>query len=73
MATRRRQHRHHGHPLGSSSTGNKEFATTSGGSTVTSVTLPANTQSVVAYYGDNKSGPRTITAAGSGLVVGHPE
>ena len=56
--------------LSSSSTGTYEFATTSGGSTVTSVTLPANTQSVVAYYGDNKSGSPTITAAGSGLTSG---
>jgi hypothetical protein len=56
--------------LGSSSTGTYEFATTSGGTAVTSVTLPANTSSVVAYYGDNKSGSPTITATGTGLTSG---
>jgi hypothetical protein len=56
--------------LGSSSTGTKEFAATSGGTTVTSVTLPANTASVTAYYGDNKSGSPTITATGTGLTSG---
>ena len=56
--------------LSSSSTGTKEFAATSGGSTVTSVSLPANTQSVTAYYGDNKSGAPTITVAATGLTSG---
>jgi type II secretory pathway pseudopilin PulG len=56
--------------LGSSSTGTYEFATTSGGSTVTSVTLPANTQSVNAYYGDNESGSPQIAAAATGLTSG---
>ena len=42
--------------LTSSSTGTHEFATTSGGTAVTSVTLPANTSSVTLYYGDNETG-----------------
>ena len=35
---------------------------------MTSVTLPANTASVTAYYGDTKAGTPTITAAASGLT-----
>ena len=49
--------------LTSNSTGTHEFATTSGGTAVTSVSLPANTSSVTAYYGDSKVGTPTITAA----------
>jgi type II secretory pathway pseudopilin PulG len=56
--------------LSSSSTGTKKFAASSGGTVTTSVTLPANTQSVIAYYGDTKSGSPTITVAGSGLTSG---
>ena len=48
--------------LTSTSTGTHEFAATSGGTAVTSVTLPANTSSVTAYYGDQKAGTPTITA-----------
>jgi hypothetical protein len=55
--------------LTSTSNGAK-FAATSGGSSVTSVTLPANTQSVTAYYGDTVAGSPTITAAASGLTSG---
>ncbi|MGA2838500.1 MAG: hypothetical protein ABSF84_18115, partial [Acidimicrobiales bacterium] len=53
--------------LSSTSTGTHEFAATSGGTAVTSVTLPANTSSVTAYYGDEKAGTPTITAAATGL------
>ncbi len=53
--------------LSTTATGTGKFAATSGGATVTSVTLPANTQSVTAYYGDTKSGTPTITAAATGL------
>jgi hypothetical protein len=56
--------------LSSSSTGTKEFATSSGGTTVSSVTLAANTQSVIAYYGDTESGSPVITAAATGLTSG---
>ena len=54
--------------LSSNSTGTHEFATTSGGTAVFSVTLPANTSSVGAYYGDEKPGTPTITAAATGLI-----
>ena len=56
--------------LTSSSAGTHEFAATSGGANVTSVTLPANTASVTAYYGDEKPGTPTITAAAAGLTSG---
>ena len=48
--------------LASTSSGAK-FATTSGGGSATSVTLPANTQSVNAYYADTTIGTPTITAS----------
>ncbi len=54
----------------SSSSSGKKFATTSGGASVTSVTLPANTQSVNAYYGDSVAGTPTITVAGAGVLSG---
>jgi hypothetical protein len=53
--------------LASSSTG-KKFAATSGGGSVTSVTLPANTQSVTAFYADTVAGTPTLTVSGSGLT-----
>ena len=53
--------------LSSNSGGTYEFAATSGGTSVTSVTLPANTQSVTAYYGDSKVGTPTITVSSTGL------
>ena len=56
--------------LTSNSAGTHEFAATSGGTAVTSVTLPANTTSVTAYYGDEKTGTPTITAAATGLTWG---
>jgi hypothetical protein len=52
--------------LSSSSSGAK-FATSSGGGSVTSVTLPANTSSVTAYYADTVAGTPTITVQASGL------
>jgi len=52
--------------LSSSSSGAK-FAATSGGGSVTSVTLPANTSSVTAYYADTVAGTPTITVQASGL------
>ena len=54
--------------LSSNSTGTHEFAATSGGTAVTSVSLPANTSSINAYYGDQKPGTPTITAAATGLT-----
>jgi hypothetical protein len=54
----------------SSTSSGKTFAATSGGTSVTTVTLPPNTQSVTAYYADTVAGSPTITAAGSGLTSG---
>jgi hypothetical protein len=51
-----------------STSAGKKFAATSGGASVTSVTLPANTQSVTAYYADTVAGFPTITAAATGLT-----
>ncbi len=52
----------------SSTSAGKKFAATSGGASVTSVTLPANTQTVNAFYGDTVAGSPTITAAATGLT-----
>jgi hypothetical protein len=54
----------------SSTSSGAEFAQSSGGAAVTSVTLPANTSSVTAYYGDTVAGKPTITVAGTGLTSG---
>ncbi len=54
----------------SSTSAGKKFAATSGGTSVTSVSLPANTQSVNAFYGDTVAGSPTITAAATGLTSG---
>jgi hypothetical protein len=51
--------------LASSSTGTKEFSASSGGATVTSVTIPAGSSSVSFFYGDSKAGTPTITASGT--------
>jgi hypothetical protein len=53
--------------LASSSTGEK-FAAASGGGSIASVTLPANTQSVTAFYADTVAGTPTITVSGAGLT-----
>ncbi len=50
--------------------GTAKFATTSGGAGVGTVSLPANTQSVTAYYAYSKAGSPVITVAGSGLTSG---
>ena len=49
-----------------------QFAATSGGATVTSVSLPANTASVTAYYGDTKAGTPDHHGSGHGPDLGHP-
>ncbi len=54
----------------SNSAGIYEFAAARGGASVTSVTLPANASSVTAYYGDERAGTPTITAAANGLSSG---
>ena len=50
-------------------TGSTFYASTFGGS-VTSVTLPANTPSVVAYFRQTTAGTPTITVAATGLTSG---
>ena len=54
--------------LTSTSTGTHDFAATSGGTALTSVTLLANTSYVTAYYGDEAPGTPTLTAAATGLT-----
>ncbi len=51
--------------LASNSTGTARFATTSGGTTITTVTIPAGSPSVDFFYGDTKSGAPTITVSGA--------
>jgi hypothetical protein len=54
----------------SSTSGGAKFAAQSNGSGTSSVTLPASTQSVTAFYGDTVAGKPTITAANAGLTSG---
>ncbi len=51
-----------------SSSGTGKFASSSGGASITTVTIPANTTSVNAFYGDPTNGTPTITAS----VTGQP-
>jgi hypothetical protein len=51
--------------LTSNSTGTTKFATSSGGTGVTSVTIPSGSSSVNFYYGDTKAGAPTITVSGA--------
>jgi hypothetical protein len=46
----------------------RAFATTAGGSQLTSVTIPAGDSTASFYYGDTRSGTATITAASGGLA-----
>jgi hypothetical protein len=52
--------------LESTSTGAK-FAATSGGTAISSITIPAGQSRVDVYYGDTVAGTPTITASSSGL------
>src|SRR2546425_6014979 len=52
--------------LTSSSPDSPKFSLTSGGSALTSVSIPSSANSVSFFYGDTKAGTPTITAAGSG-------
>src|SRR3989442_645168 len=52
--------------LTSSSADSPTFSLTSGGSTLTSVSIPSSANSVSFFYGDTKAGTPTITATGSG-------
>jgi hypothetical protein len=54
--------------LASSSTGTYEFAATSGGTSVTSVTIPSGQSSVSFYYGDELAGTPTLTASATGVT-----
>jgi hypothetical protein len=51
--------------LSSNSSGTAVFSATSGGATVTHVSIPFGSSTATFYYGDTKSGVPTITASGS--------
>ncbi|HEY3841954.1 MAG TPA: hypothetical protein VGL48_01775 [Acidimicrobiales bacterium] len=51
--------------LASGSSGSTEFAATSGGAAITSVSIPSGSSSATFYYGDTRAGTPTITASGS--------
>ena len=51
--------------LASTTTGTPVFALTSGGSSISSATIPAGSSSVNVFYGDTKAGTPTVTASGS--------
>ncbi len=53
----------------SSSSSAARFATSSGGSSVATATLPANTSSLTLYYGDTKAGGPTISASAPSLAT----
>jgi hypothetical protein len=53
--------------LSSNSTGTAKFAATSGGSAVTSVTIPNGSASVNFFYADTKAGTPTITGHNAGI------
>ena len=52
----------------SSSSATGVFASTSGGSSVTQATIPANTSSITLYYGDKTAGSPTITTSSPGFT-----
>jgi hypothetical protein len=54
--------------LVSNSTGTKVFAATSGGATLTKVTIPAGAASASFFYGDTKAGAHSVTVAATGLT-----
>lgn len=54
--------------LASNSAGTKVFAATSGGASVTKVTIPAGSASASFFYGDTKAGSPSVTAAATGLA-----
>ncbi|AUI51899.1 beta strand repeat-containing protein [Arthrobacter crystallopoietes] len=54
--------------LTSNSAGGKVFSATAGGSTTTSVTIPAGSSTASFYYGDTKAGTPTLTVSASGLT-----
>ncbi|MHB8329705.1 MAG: beta strand repeat-containing protein, partial [Acidimicrobiales bacterium] len=56
--------------LSSSSTGAKEFSLSSGGATVTSVTISPGSQAATFYYGDTLAATPTITVSASGEMSG---
>ena len=56
--------------LTSNSAGTTKFAATSGGTAITTVSIPASSSSAQFFYGDTKSGTPTITAAATGLISG---
>jgi hypothetical protein len=54
--------------LSSNSAGTNEFAASSGGSAVTSVTIPPGSSTVTFYYGDELAGTPTLTVSASGAT-----
>jgi hypothetical protein len=56
--------------LSSSSTGTKIFAATSGGTSISTITIPAGTSSVSFYYGDSLAGTPQISASRTGFSTG---
>jgi hypothetical protein len=54
--------------LSSNSAGVHEFSATSGGSAVTSVTIPSGSSTATFYYGDETAGSPTITASAADVT-----
>src|SRR5438132_657433 len=58
--------------LSSNSPDNPKFSLSSGGSLVSSVSIPSSANSVSFFYGDTKAGTPTITASGTGAFSSAP-
>ncbi|GAA2002165.1 hypothetical protein JL107_01780 [Nakamurella flavida] len=56
--------------LTSSTTGTARFAATSGGTAVTTVSIPANSSTATFYYGDTRAGSPVVSATAAGLASG---
>jgi type II secretory pathway pseudopilin PulG len=56
--------------LSSNSAGTAAFSATSGGPSVTSITIPGGQSSVSFYYGDTKAGTPTISGFATGITPG---
>lgn len=58
----------HAVAVATNSTGLSRFAVTSGGSTVTSLTIPAGSSTASFFYGDTKAATPTMTVTSNGLA-----
>lgn len=56
--------------LGSNSTGTKKFAASSGGATITTITIPGGASSASVFYADTKAASPTLTVSAAGLTAG---